>query len=196
MLFHTVDLSAVIKGTNEHYLKPRQIEASTKSRRFKSPANCDHTAFVEQLKEQAKIWETQRNRGDAQAATELATIQSQLEKANQSSREFGSLFASSGLRVMERPEFLQEPGSAQPKGKAASTNVNFLLNWATSYAHIIFIPASFLPTGDHQSYFCSPPQISRDGASSGDLGMSWTESQGHLAVRQRPYQQTLERRRS
>jgi hypothetical protein len=53
-----------------------------------------------------------------------------LNKAKQSSRDFGNLFASSGPRISERPEFLQEPGSAQPKGKGASANVNFLLNWA------------------------------------------------------------------
>jgi hypothetical protein len=130
MLFHIANVSTVIKATNENYLKPRQIDMSTNPRRFKSPADCDHTSFIERLKEHEKIWEGQKDKGDGQAATMLTTVQTQLDKANQSSRDFGTLFASSGPRVMERPEFLREPGSAQPKGKAASTNVNFLLDWA------------------------------------------------------------------
>jgi hypothetical protein len=130
MLFHIANISAAIKATNENYSKPGQIDMSTNPRRFKSPADCDHISFIEQLKEQEKTWEKQKTKGNARAATELTTIQTQLNIANQSSRDFGTLFASSGPRVMERPEFLREPSSAQPKGKAASTNVNFLLDWA------------------------------------------------------------------
>lgn len=72
----------------------------------------------------------QKNKDIARAATEFTKIQTHFNKANQSSRDFGTLFASSGPRVMKRQEFLREPGSAQPKGKDASTNVNFLLDWA------------------------------------------------------------------
>jgi hypothetical protein len=124
MLFHIANASTVIKATNENFLKPGQIDMSTNPRRFMSPADCDHTSFIEDLKEQGETWEKQKDKGNASAATELTTIQTQLNKANQFSRNFGTLFASSGPRLMERPEFLQQLGSAQP------TNVKFLLDWA------------------------------------------------------------------
>jgi hypothetical protein len=103
---------------------------STNPRRFKSPADCDHTSFIKQLQWQEKTWESQKNKGNTQAATELIRVQNELNKAKQFSRDFGTLFASSGPRISERLGFLQEPGSAQPKGKGASANVKFLLNWA------------------------------------------------------------------
>lgn len=78
----------------------------------------------------ALMGKQKQNKDIARAATEFTTIQTRLNKAIQSSRDFGTLFASSGPRVMKRPEFLREPGSAQPKDKDASTNVNFLLDWA------------------------------------------------------------------
>jgi hypothetical protein len=130
MLFRIANTSIVVNATNKNYLKPGQIDMSTNPSRFKSPADCDHTSFIEQLKWQEKTWESQKNKGDPQVATELIRVQNELNKAKQSSRDFGTLFAPSGLRISERPEFLQEPGSAQPKGKGASANVNFLLNWA------------------------------------------------------------------
>jgi hypothetical protein len=130
ILFRITNTSTAVNATNENYLKPEQIDMSTNPRQFKSPADCDHTSFIEQLKWQEKTWESQKNKGDPQAATELIRVQNELNKAKQSSRDFGTLFASSGPRISERPEFLQEPGSAQPKGKGASANVKFLLNWA------------------------------------------------------------------
>lgn len=121
------DISAVIKATETNMLKPRQM---SKTLRFKSPADCDHAEFLEQLKEQERTWQKQKDKGNARAAPELTSLQDQKSEATQSSREFGTLFASSGPRLMERQEFLSRPGGAQPKGKAASATVNFLLDWA------------------------------------------------------------------
>lgn len=124
----TADISAVVKASAENMLKPGQM--STSPRQFKSPADCDHAAFVEQLKEQEAIWDKQKNKGNARAASELIKLQAHMKEAVQSSREFGTLFASSGPRLVTRQEFLPRPGASQQKSKASAASVNFLLDWA------------------------------------------------------------------
>ncbi|KAL5113230.1 hypothetical protein ACEQ8H_008897 [Pleosporales sp. CAS-2024a] len=120
----------VIETTTEKYLMPGQIEKSTDPRRFNSPADCDHAYFMESMRDAITSWEEQKNWGNRNAAAHITRFQNDMEKASQCSRDFGSLFASSGLRLMTRPEMLPRSDSAQPKAKAASSDVNFLLDWA------------------------------------------------------------------
>jgi hypothetical protein len=90
-------------------LRPGNGQLEKKPHSLKSPADRDHVDFLDQLQQQKGTWETQKSKGNKDAPAELLQIEQEKDTAEKTSRDFGSLYASSGFRRVNRFEYDSAP---------------------------------------------------------------------------------------